>query len=211
MNSKSVLNKIIALLSADEVKEVKMAFAELADGTVLESPTFDVGESVEVVAEDGSKSPAPNGEHELMLRDEEGNETRFKIFVEDGVIRERENIELAEGEEVPVEKLPETEMNAETELSDAEEIKDEVEVDVVNLEEVSKKVEEMAYRIDELEKKIAKMEEVEITIEKEEEEDDVMEMSSVAPLNGAPTSAKPMVNTRRTASPQASFLKKLYN
>lgn len=211
MNSKSVLNKIIALLSADEVKEVKMAFAELADGTVLESPTFDVGESVEVVAEDGSKSPAPNGEHELMLRDEEGNETRFKIFVEDGVIRERENIELADEEEVPVEKLPETEMNAETELSDAEEIKDEVEVDVVNLEEVSKKMEEMAYRIDELEKKIAKMEEVEITIEKEEEEESPMELSSVAPLNGAPTSTKPMVNTRRTASPQAAFLKKLYN
>jgi hypothetical protein len=40
MNSKSVLNKIITLLS----KEEKMAFAELADGTVLESPTFDVGE-----------------------------------------------------------------------------------------------------------------------------------------------------------------------
>lgn len=203
MNSKSVLNKIIALLSADEVKEVKMAFAELADGTVLESPTFDVGESVEVVAEDGSKSPAPNGEHELMLRDEEGNEVRFKIFVEDGVIRERENVEL-EAEVKEVEKLPEM-------MSDSEEIKDEVKVDVVNLEEVSKKVEEMAYRIEELEKKIAKMEEVEISIEKDDEEEDIVEMSSVAPLNGAPTSAKPMVNTRRTASPQASFLKKLYN
>jgi hypothetical protein len=208
MNSKSVLNKIIALLSADEVKEVKMAFAELADGTVLESPTFDVGESVEVVAEDGSKSPAPNGEHELMLRDEEGNETRFKIFVEDGVIRERENIELAEGEEVPVEKLPETEMTAETELSDAEEIKDEVEVDVVNLEEVSKKMEEMAYRIDELEKKIAEMQELP---EEEVEVEEEVEMSAVTPLNGAPTATKPMVNTRRTASPQASFLSKLYN
>lgn len=203
MNSKSVLNKIIALLSADEVKEVKMAFAELADGTVLESPTFDVGESVEVVAEDGSKSAAPNGEHELMLRDEEGNETRFKIFVEDGVIRERENIELAEGEsEEEVEKLPETEM------SDAEEIKDEVEVDVVNLEEVSKKMEEMSYRIEELEKKIAEM--VEEPVMEEEVKEEV-EMSSVAPLNGAPTATKPMVNTRRTASPQAAFLKKLYN
>jgi len=196
MNSKSVLNKIVALLSKEEVK---MAFAELADGTVLESPTFDVGESVEVVAEDGSKSPAPNGEHELMLRDEEGNETRFKIFVENGVIRERENIEL-ESETVEVEKLPETEM------SDAEEIKDEVKVDVVNLEEVSKKVEEMAYRIEELEKKIAKMQEM-----PEEEVKEEIEMSSVAPLNGAPTATKPMVNTRRTASAQASFLSKLYN
>lgn len=211
MNSKSVLNKIVALLSADEVKEeVKMAFAELADGTVLESPTFDVGESVEVVAEDGSKSPAPNGEHELVLRDEEGNETRFKIFVEDGVIRERENVELEEETE-EVEKLPETE------LSDAAEIKDEVEVDVVNLEEVSKRVEEMAYRIDELEKKIAEMEEhgdEEVKVEEEIEMKSVkeeVEMSAVTPLNGAPTSTKPMVNARRTASPQAAFLKKLYN
>jgi hypothetical protein len=211
MNSKSVLNKIVALLSADEVKEeVKMAFAELADGTVLESPTFDVGESVEVVAEDGSKSPAPNGEHELVLRDEEGNETRFKIFVEDGVIRERENVELEEETE-EVEKLPETE------LSDAAEIKDEVEVDVVNLEEVSKRVEEMAYRIDELEKKISEMEEhgdEEVKVEEEIEMKSVkeeVEMSAVTPLNGAPTSTKPMVNARRTASPQAAFLKKLYN
>ena len=153
MNSKSVLNKIITLLSTED-KEVKLTFAELADGTVLESPTFDVGESVEVVAEDGSKSPAPNGEHELVLRDEEGNEERFKIFVEDGVIRERENVELEEETE-EVEKLPETEMTSETELSDEAEIKDEVDVDVVNLEEVSKKVEEMSYRIEELEKKIA--------------------------------------------------------
>jgi hypothetical protein len=211
MNSKSVLNKIITLLSSEEVKEeVKLTFAELADGTVLESPTFDVGESVEVVAEDGSKSPAPNGEHELVLRDEEGNESRFKIFVEDGVIRERENIELEEeSSEEEVEKLPETE------LSDAEEIKDEVKVDVVSLEEVNKVVEEMSYRIEELEKKIAKMEEdeevkVEEEIEMESAKEEV-EMEAVAPLNGAPLATKPMGNTRRTASPQAAFLKKLYN
>jgi predicted RNase H-like nuclease (RuvC/YqgF family) len=210
MNSKSVLNKIITLLS-DEKKDVKLAFAELADGTVLESPTFDVGESVEVVAEDGSKSPAPNGEHELVLRDEEGNEERFKIFVEDGVIRERENIELEEETE-EVEKLPETEMSSETELSDAEEIKEEVDVDVVSLEEVNKVVEEMSYRIDELEKKIAEMEKVEEELEEKiEEEKEEVELSSVPTLNGAPLATKPIGNTRRTASPQAAFLKKLYN
>ena len=151
MNSKNVLNKIITLLSLED-KEVKLAFAELADGTVLESATFDVGEEVFVVGEDGSKTPAPDGEHELRLRDTEDVETRFKIFVTDGKITERENIELEEETE-EVEALPETE------LSDAEEIKEEADVDVVNLEEVSKKVEEMAYRIDELEKKIAEMKE----------------------------------------------------
>jgi predicted RNase H-like nuclease (RuvC/YqgF family) len=203
MNSKSVLNKIVTLLSLEE-KEVKLTFAELADGTVLESPTFDVGESVEVVGEDGSKSPAPNGEHELVLRDEEGNESRFKIFVEDGVIKERENVELEEETE-EVEKLPETE------LSDEAEIKEEVDVEVVSLEEVNKVVEEMSYRIEELEKKIAEMEKHEEELEEKIEEKEEVELSSVAPLNGAPTMTKPVVNARRTASPQAAFLKKLYN
>ena len=182
-----------------------MAFAELADGTVLESATFDVGEEVFVVGEDGSKTPAPDGEHELRLRDTEGEETRFKIFVEDGKITERENIELEEETE-EVETLPETE------LSDAEEIKEEADVDVVSLEEVNKVVEEMSYRIDELEKKIAEMEEHGKEDEDMEEEIEVkeeIEMSSV--LNGAPKATKPITNTRRTASPQAAFLKKLYN
>jgi predicted RNase H-like nuclease (RuvC/YqgF family) len=204
MNSKSVLNKIVTLLSSEEKREVKLTFAELADGTVLESPTFDVGESVEVVAEDGSKSPAPNGEHELILKDEEGNESRFKIFVEDGVIKERENVELEEETE-EVEKLPETE------LSDETEIKEEVDVEVVSLEEVNKVVEEMSYRIEELEKKIAEMEKHEEELEEKIEEKEEIELSSVAPLNGAPTMTKPVVNARRTASPQAAFLKKLYN
>lgn len=204
MNSKSVLNKIVTLLSSEEKREVKLTFAELADGTVLESPTFDVGKSVEVVAEDGSKSPAPNGEHELILKDEEGNESRFKIFVEDGVIKERENVELEEETE-EVEKLPETE------LSDETEIKEEVDVEVVSLEEVNKVVEEMSYRIEELEKKIAEMEKHEEELEEKIEEKEEIELSSVAPLNGAPTMTKPVVNARRTASPQAAFLKKLYN
>ena len=204
MNSKSVLNKIMTLLSVEEKAVVKMAFAELADGTVLESPTFDVGEVVEVVAEDGSKSPAPNGEHELVLRGEEGEEVRFKIFVTDGVITERENVEL-EVETVEVEKLPET-------MSDAEEIIDEADVNVVSLEDVQKVVEEMSYRIEELEKKIAKMEEVVIVVPEEKEEEELpMEMSSIAPLNGAPMATKPITNTRKTASPQSAFLKKLYN
>lgn len=213
MNSKNVLNKIVALLSSTEGKEeVKMAFAELADGTVLESSTFDVGESVEVVAEDGTKSPAPNGEHELVLRDEEGNEVRFKIFVEEGVITERENVEL-EAETKEVEKLPETEM------SDEAEIKDEADVKAVTLEEVQSVVEKMSYRIEELEKKIAKMEEVEEEVKEEVEMEaeteavkEEVEMEAVAPLNGAPIeNLKPVGNTRSNASPQASFLKKLYN
>jgi len=46
MKSKTVLSKIMALLSKDEVE---LTYAKLADGTIVESPTFDVGEPLEIV------------------------------------------------------------------------------------------------------------------------------------------------------------------
>lgn len=95
MNAKQVLNKIITLLSKDEVE---LTYAKLADGTIVESATFDVGEELFVVSEDGTKSPAPNGTHELMLKDTEGNETLLKVITEDGKIVERENVELADAD-----------------------------------------------------------------------------------------------------------------
>ena len=98
MNSKEVLNKIISMLSSDK-KAVEMTYAKLADGTIVESATFDVGEELFVVSEDGSKSPAPNGEHELALKDSEGNDVIIKVMTEDGKIVERENVELQSEEE----------------------------------------------------------------------------------------------------------------
>jgi hypothetical protein len=95
MNAKQVLNKIITLLSKDEVE---LTYAKLADGTIVESATFDVGEDLFVVSEDGTKSPAPNGFHDLMLKDTEGNETLLKVKSEDGKIVERENVELADAD-----------------------------------------------------------------------------------------------------------------
>jgi hypothetical protein len=100
MNSKTVLQKIMTLLSKEEVK---FTYARLKDGTIVESPTFDVNEPLEVVSEDGTKIPAPNGWHELELKDTEGNETYIKVYAEDGVIKERENVEL---EDVKVEDTP---------------------------------------------------------------------------------------------------------
>jgi hypothetical protein len=103
MNAKKVLSKIVEFLSAEEVE---LTYAKLADGTIVESPTFDVGEPLEVVSEDGTKSPAPDGEHELMLKDEEGNENRMKVITKDGKIVERENVELADAEKVKAEPIP---------------------------------------------------------------------------------------------------------
>jgi len=196
MNSNTVLGKIMTLLSLTSEEEVKLAFAKLADGTLLESPTFDVGESVEVVSEDGTKSPAPDGEHELELTGAEGETVRFKIFTEGGVITERENVEL-EAETIEVEPLPNTtdedEANkvaefAEEEVKEDEELEEEVTEEgedevTINLEDVAKKVEEMAYRIDELEKKLEEAQEEEIIEEEEMEEEENVEDKK---LDGAP-------------------------
>jgi hypothetical protein len=108
MNSKTVLSKILTLLSID--KEVELTYAKLADGTIVESATFDVGEDLFVVSEDGTKTPAPDGMHELSLKDESGNENLIKVRTEGGKIVERENVELAAADEeiVKVEDLPQS-------------------------------------------------------------------------------------------------------
>jgi hypothetical protein len=179
MNAKKVLNKIVEFLSAEEVE---LTYAKLADGTIVESPTFDVGEDLMVVSEDGTKSPAPNGTHDLMLKDESGNENLIKVRTEDGKIVERENVELADEKvkdipqagtyvkedevaEVPgqIEKgtLKAAEQTEEVEKlpeSEDAELKPEDEKPEIEIE-LKKMMEDMAYRIEEMEKKMMKMEE----------------------------------------------------
>jgi exosome complex component RRP41 len=205
MNSNTVLKKILTLLSADTKEEVSFVTAELVDGTVVESATFDVGETVEVVSADGEKTPAPDGEHELFLRDEEGNEVRIRIITQDGVITERENVEEL-AEEPETEEVEMEEVSEEVEAEEEEKIEEEVSMEII-----SKTVEEMAYGIEELEKKIAEMqveEEVKEEIEAEEEEE-------LPKLDGAPVQAS-KVNVSRKADGrkmdrQSAFLSKLYN
>lgn len=204
MNSKSVLNKIIALLAKEEVK---MTYAKLEDGTIVESPTFDVGEPVEVVTEEG-KTPAPDGEHNLFLRDEEGNEVHIRVITKDGLIVERENVEELEEK---------TEEEESVEMADA--VTEEVEPlpgdpgyeeMKVKMEDYGKKVEEMAYRIEELEKAMKQYMQEEIV---EEDEDDEEELPS---LNGAPVEmSKASTNFSKSGKNkvgdlQSSFLSKLY-
>ena len=183
MNSKTVLSKILGLLSKEEVE---MTYAKLADGTIVESATFDVGEDLFVVSEDGTKSPAPNGFHDLMLKDTEGNETLLKVKSEDGKIVERENVEMADvdADMVKTEPIPAVgnedkenvmpdlkgqvtsgtlKMAEETDevmpLPEDTEAEDEAGEDEEVEINLGKKMEEMAYRIEEMEKKMMKMEE----------------------------------------------------
>ena len=225
MNAKHVLNKIIAALSAD--KPVEMAYAKLADGTILESPTFDVGELAEVVSEDGTKSPAPEGEHEVILKDSEGNDVRIKILVDaEGKITERENVELADGaKDEEVKKIPEDMASiAGEDIGGEDEDGGDLPVESIP-EDMEKKYSDLAYRISEMEKKVAKMEEIgkakEDEIEGKPAEDkkeaDVKMEEELPKLDGAPIEENPsktqnikMSKKDKVANTQSNFLSKLY-
>jgi hypothetical protein len=114
---------IVQQIKYDNMENETEQFVEatLADGVVVKSKTFDVGEDVFVVSPDGTEVKAPDGEHELNLKDAEGKEVLFKIIVKDGKIIERENVELSYDEK---EKTDE-EMGMTPDLSAPQEVIDE--------------------------------------------------------------------------------------
>lgn len=210
MNSKTVLSKIMSILNLEE--SVTFTYAKLKDGTIVESKTFDVGEPIEVVAEDGTKTPAPDGEHELSLKDSEGVETLIKVIVKDGLIAERENVEL---EMVPVEKIPQsgnedkenvmpdskgqiksgTIKAAEETVTEEPIPQDETPIgegeDDSEGEDVEINLTKLAYRISELEARLVKCEETMVppvdSQVTEEVADVKMEEEVLPKLDGAPT------------------------
>lgn len=78
-------------------KDQAFTIAETAEGAKVESKTFDVGEDVFVLDGD-SKTPAPDGEHQVVLKDESGKENKIRFITKDGKITERENVEEADME-----------------------------------------------------------------------------------------------------------------
>jgi hypothetical protein len=157
MNARQVLDKIVKTLSLSK-EEVLFTYAKLADGTIVESPTFDVGEAVDVVTEDG-KTPAPDGEHELALKDSEGNEVLIKVQTKDGLITERENVELPYSEEEKI--AEEMESIAGGDMGDDEEVATEETANPIpEDEDMASMVTKLQYRIEELEKKMQSMQDV---------------------------------------------------
>ncbi len=191
MNATEVLKKILTTLALVK-EEVELTYAKLADGTILESPTFDLGEKVEVVSEDGTKTAAPDGEHEVVLKDSEGNDVRIKVETKDGIITERENVEVetpAEDEAVEMESIAGGDMGDDEEV-DTEETANPIPEDE-DSEDMKKVVEKLQYRIDELEKKYNEMVAVkEETISEGKEAEKV----KTEPIPGDPTKVNTVEN-----------------
>ena len=176
MSAQTMLNKIMTLLSVKE--EVELAYGQLKDGTILESNTFDVGENIDVVSEDGTKSPAPTGEHEIALKDSEGKEVVIRVLVADGKITERQNVE-----EVSPEAPEESQVEIEREME--MEVVEDVPMDEkdMKIKDLEAKIMEMESMINEFKaKKEMEMAAVEVTVDEDDEDEEV----DVPVLDGAP-------------------------
>lgn len=211
MNAKEVLNKIMTLLSIDDNEET-LTDARDAQGNILQSPTFDVGEDVSVVGEDGSTTPAPDGEHEIELTDSEGNKVVIRIQTKDGKIDSRSNVE----ESNPAD-LEDTGVNEEEPVAFADDMEpakalpnttDESKANEVPSPETdSPIISELRDRIKELE---LELEGYKLAEELPEEE--------LPKLDGAPieenlkkfSKVKAYGNKNTIADPQNAFLNKLY-
>lgn len=117
VDSSSVIVAIESEDSKDDATvEQDMTEAKDAQGQILESNTFDVGEKVYQVMPDGAKEPAPDGEHQVVLKDESGNENKIRIQVKDGIITERSNVEEMAAETVTgITEEPQEEVDKEEE------------------------------------------------------------------------------------------------
>lgn len=144
---------LVQEIKYDYMEQAKQSFVEAAlkDGTIVKSPTFDVGEDVMVVSPDGKEQPAPDGEHELMLKDSEGKEVLIKIMTKDGKIVERENVELPEPE------MEEEEMGMTPDLSQGNDNMEGFKKEVMGiLSEIKEKVDSMVKDQEEMKAKVSK-------------------------------------------------------
>jgi len=120
----SIIQKIFSALNADEKQAVKteLAQAELKEGTTIEADSFEEGQAVFIVTEDGEKIPMPEGTYELEDgRKVEVNDSSMIVSIGTGEEAEGEGEAEAEVEQEAKEEMSE---EAEGEAPKEEELKE---------------------------------------------------------------------------------------
>tara|TARA_B110000858_G_scaffold150778_1_gene171625 strand:+ start:552 stop:1160 length:609 start_codon:yes stop_codon:yes gene_type:complete len=148
MKSTDMLNKVKEILGVElsEEKEVKLAQAELENGTIIESESFAVGNEIFIVTED-ERVPLPPGEYKLI-------DGETIIVEEEGIIAS-----IGAVEEAPAEEEVEAEEDKKEDMGYA--TKEE-------LEEVKKVVEEIKAILDPKQEEEEMSEEADTSVKSEE-------------------------------------------
>ena len=133
----SIIQKIFAALNADEKQAVKteLAQAELKEGTTIEADSFEEGQAVFIITEDGEKIPMPEGTYELEDgRKVEVNDSSMIVSIGTGE-------EKAEGEaEVEQEAKEEMSEEGEGEAPKEEELKEEEKEEMTDMDKLKEEL-----------------------------------------------------------------------
>ena len=149
MKSTDMLNKVKEILGVElsEEKEIKLAQAELENGTIIESESFEPGNEIFIVTED-ERVPLPIGDYKLI-------DGETIIIKEEGIISSIGAVEEEPTEEVEAEEVKAEEEKEEMGYATKEE-----------LEEVKKVVEEIKSMLEPKEEEMS--EDVESSVKSEE-------------------------------------------
>jgi len=147
---KEKLNQIRVILGL----EVKLASDKLIDGTAVEAEEFAPGFPLFVLAEDGTKSPAPAGEHETESGLKIEVDAEGKIISAETKAEETEKVEVeveaAAEDTIPASETPEEIAKKEAAVGEA------MKKVVMALEEMSAEMAKMKAKMSEMESKYEK-------------------------------------------------------
>jgi len=210
MDSKAILNKIMTMLGVEN-KEVALGgnanaggpfYGKLEDGSPVVTDYFDVGHTLMVIKEDGSKVAAPDADHIIYLPvGLAGGFKRYFITTQDGIITSMNLEDNYGAKKVNVNFAVEeksNEMETKKLAEDSMEIKDEK--DAVKKEE---KMQDEASRLDSLEEQVNQLrvdiaqlfsemkKEQEMAIEIRDEKEAVKRLQEKDQLQGEPNYGGP--------------------
>ena len=214
MDSKNILNKIITMLGMEN-KEVELGgnanaggpfFGKLEDGSPVMSDYFDLGHTLLVVKEDGSKVAAPDADHIIYLPiGLAGGQKRYFITTKDGIITSMNLEDNYGAKKTNVNFAAQTETKMEKELLEVvDETASEKTFDEKEAVKKEEKMQDEASRLDSLEEQLnqlrvdiaqlfeaMKEKKEEMSVEVRDEEENVKRLQEKDQLQGMPNDGGP--------------------